>query len=329
MAITTIQKKVDLTKGTLKQSLGITFVTGNSLAHTLEASLWEGDTPFPLTGYTGKGLCKLSNGTTVIMAGQVTQNLLRVTLPSACYSHCGRTELHLQLIKENTVITVLILYTDIVQGETDSLIDPGNIVPSMSELLAQVAVIQSAANRANVASELVEGLTVTGETVAHGEGSSAKLTTVDGHYHMALRLEQGERGVPGEGDLSTTDIVDNLTTPNASKLLSANQGVVLKGLVDSVHANVSALGNMANLRYQTGSTGTIEASTGNTTSTTVTFATPFDATPLFVGIESNTALPKGTSLSISSISATGFKVNFGNVDSITRSTNVKYFAVGG
>ena len=36
------------------------------------------------------------------------------------------------------------------------------------------------------------------------------------------------------GKVNVSDIVDNLTTANASKVLSANQGVVLKGLIDAL-----------------------------------------------------------------------------------------------
>lgn len=40
------------------------------------------------------------------------------------------------------------------------------------------------------------------------------------------------------GKINTSDIVDNLTTANASKVLSANQGVVLKGLIDALQSAV-------------------------------------------------------------------------------------------
>ena len=43
------------------------------------------------------------------------------------------------------------------------------------------------------------------------------------------------------GKVSTSDIVDDLATNNAGKVLSANQGVALKGLLDDIAAAVAAL----------------------------------------------------------------------------------------
>ena len=43
------------------------------------------------------------------------------------------------------------------------------------------------------------------------------------------------------GKVNTSDIVDDLTTNNAQKPLSANQGVTLKGLIDALVAQVSEL----------------------------------------------------------------------------------------
>lgn len=56
------------------------------------------------------------------------------------------------------------------------------------------------------------------------------------------------------GKVSVSDIVDNLTTNVANKPLSAAQGVVLKGLIDSLQTAVNAAAKAADLTSHTGNT---------------------------------------------------------------------------
>ena len=54
--------------------------------------------------------------------------------------------------------------------------------------------------------------------------------------------------------VNVSDIVDNLTTSNASKPLSANQGVVIKGLVDALQTAVDGKASTSSLTSHTGNT---------------------------------------------------------------------------
>lgn len=56
------------------------------------------------------------------------------------------------------------------------------------------------------------------------------------------------------GKVNVSDIVDNLTTSSATKVLSAKQGVALKGLIDSLQAVVEGKANSSALTSHTGNT---------------------------------------------------------------------------
>ena len=79
-------------------------------------------------------------------------------------------------------------------SSTDVLVDPASVVPSLDDLLLQVARIESAADAAEHAAALVDGLTVSAQQQAE---ISAALSTQSGHYHIAFGIPRGTDGVVG------------------------------------------------------------------------------------------------------------------------------------
>lgn len=69
----------------------------------------------------------------------------------------------------------------------------------------------------------------------------AKLTIIEGNSNdkdnVRIIMVKGEKGDPG--DLSHNDIIDNLTSDNANKVLSAKQGKILKDLTDENTMDIS------------------------------------------------------------------------------------------
>lgn len=84
----------------------------------------------------------------------------------------------------------------------------------------------------------------TAEQVAGAVGIANNATQIAGE---AKTIANSAAAVAAEardglaGKVSTSDIVDDLATNNAGKVLSANQGVALKGLIDDIAAAVAAL----------------------------------------------------------------------------------------
>lgn len=71
----------------------------------------------------------------------------------------------------------------------------------------------------------------------------SKITIVEGNSNdkdkVRVIMVKGEKGE--QGDLSQEDIIDNLTSTATDKVLSANQGRVLKNLVDNNEQNINTL----------------------------------------------------------------------------------------
>ena len=76
-------------------------------------------------------------------------------------------------------------------------VDPaplGDHLDSKDELL----VLEKATARADEASQLLEGMTVSATKIAAGGTPTASLTKVDGHYALALGLVTGDKGAKGD-----------------------------------------------------------------------------------------------------------------------------------
>lgn len=74
-------------------------------------------------------------------------------------------------------------------------------------------------------------------------GTKAGVYWYDHTFNIPTYMKAQEAYVSGSWSdlLQKTSIIDNLTTTNNSLVLSANQGYVLKGLIDALDARVSAL----------------------------------------------------------------------------------------
>lgn len=91
----------------------------------------------------------------------------------------------------------------------------GEDIPSTNEFGALTKATEdalSAANRANDAAGLIEGMTVSASKVAAGGTPTAKLTTDSDHYNLAFGLVTGDKGAKGDkGDTPTIEIAETVT----------------------------------------------------------------------------------------------------------------------
>ena len=75
-------------------------------------------------------------------------------------------------------------------------------------------------------------------TVTSGETASAEIVGTSPNQTLNLVLPKGDKGDTGEqgepGQIAYSDVVDNLITVAISLPLSANQGRILKGLIDKI-----------------------------------------------------------------------------------------------
>lgn len=158
------------------------------------------------------GYIQRADGNTVTVTGSLKDNRAWIDLPEAAYAIPGQITIVLRLVDGETK-TVLCACTAYVQrSATGSIIDPGHVVPSLEDLLAQISAMEAAtdatqeatanantatenaddaAARANAAAVKIEYMQAQANTVPGGSGSAVAVSEVDGHYKLTFNIPAG------------------------------------------------------------------------------------------------------------------------------------------
>lgn len=117
--------------------------------------------PVNLSGSTIIGHFIRADGTTVeINGGAVTGYTAFVTLPASCYAVEGNFTLAIKLIGGGVTGTIRMVDGTVIRTTNGAVIDPGNVIPDLSDYLAVVEDAEEAADaviRFSVTAELISG----------------------------------------------------------------------------------------------------------------------------------------------------------------------------
>lgn len=107
----------------------------------------------PATGLTGTvtGYVIREDGGTVIVTGTLSGNKASIILPTSCYTKVGQLNLVIKLVSGSVVTTVAAFSTYVAESTTDTIVDPGHVIPSLDELLAKIDACDTATASANTA----------------------------------------------------------------------------------------------------------------------------------------------------------------------------------
>ncbi len=173
--------------------------TGDKGAHTLTLTVTRGQEPLPLTGGDLRGYFIRGDGETVFLTGTTADNTGTLTLPASCYAAFGTFTLVVKWAGEAEIATLLALGGTVLDSTTDTVADPDRVIPSLSELLQQVAKIEAATARAATAAAQAEEVTQTvTDKLNRGELTGRGLTIL-GYYDTADALASGVQN-PTAGD---------------------------------------------------------------------------------------------------------------------------------
>ena len=172
--------KTDLTKPVKVKNLeGNFFSQDNGEPVTLTGGV---------TGYVVRG-----DGYTVTVTGSIENGKAKVVLNEGCYRVVGA----ISVVVKNGNTTIGACHGYVYRSSTDAIVDPENLIPSLSELLAQIDdcreateaandaadAADEAADAANDAAEAIQDLTTSTQT---GSSTGAVVSDVDGHKHIAF-----------------------------------------------------------------------------------------------------------------------------------------------
>lgn len=150
---------IDLRDGRLFRSFAHHSIgEGDVNADKFGVKLFKDGEPISLESYEVIGYFIRQDKATVLINGATYENTAFVTLPQECYAEEGNFSLAIKLIGGGITATMRIVDGSVVNTATNAVVDPGEILPDIEELMAAV-------ERAEAAIEIIEGFTITEEQV--------------------------------------------------------------------------------------------------------------------------------------------------------------------
>ena len=138
--------KTDLKQIVRVQELDGQLFTADNQANLIGVIVTDQGQPVTLSGNVN-GYVIRADGNTVVVSGSIQANKAKIVLPASCYAKAG--PIHIVIKVGNTTIGACTSYVG--QSTTGDIVDPGHVVPSLSELLAQIENCRTATTAANTA----------------------------------------------------------------------------------------------------------------------------------------------------------------------------------
>ena len=203
----------------LQQLVQVVKLTGNiftadNQANRIGVIVTDGGESVTLTGNVSGYIIRQDDATVVVTGAITGGNKAYIDLPVSAYTVPGQISI---VIKVGTT-TVGACCGQVSRSTTDTIVDPGHVIPSIAELLAKIAdceaattaanaaaanantkagVADTAATNANTAAAKIDGMTVDSETGAASSSATATISEVSGHKHIHFSIPKGQDGRDG------------------------------------------------------------------------------------------------------------------------------------
>ena len=128
----------------LQHAVRVQYLDGNLFSqdvygNALRVIVMDGDEPATLAG-TVSGTAIREDGSTVALTdSRIDENVATVVLPAAAYAVPGVLAITIKISDTNTVTTLAYVVANVYRTSTDTVVDPGTIIPSITTLIEQIA----------------------------------------------------------------------------------------------------------------------------------------------------------------------------------------------
>lgn len=126
----------------VKKAVKVRYIDGNvfsqdNFGNRVGVCLYDGDTEVSAAG-TISGSVIRSDGATVAVTGASSGNKAYVDLPQSAYAIPGLISIVIKSTESSVVTTLCAAVATVYQSSTDSTVDPGTIIPSISTLINEI-----------------------------------------------------------------------------------------------------------------------------------------------------------------------------------------------
>lgn len=238
----------DMARGVERTLIRPALMTGDSQAHTFRVALTRSGAAAAVDGAIVPAYFVRGDGVTVPITGSLEGSVAVVTLPEACYRVPGRFQMVVKLSMDSGISTVFWGDGAVASSSTDAILDEEDVIPSLDELLAQIAAAEAAADaatssaaaadtaaasaqtaaaRADAAAVSIESLGADATTLSPGSAATAAWTTVDGAKVLTIGVPQGiqgpqgPKGEPGKDGSGSVSSVNGIASVAGNVTLTA------------------------------------------------------------------------------------------------------------
>lgn len=173
MNLGVFKRRIDVDAEIQMTPLKSLYASGDKNAHTFGISLYRGAEKMDLSGASAQGYFIRADGYTVPITGAISGNVVTLTLSEGCYYVVGNFNLIIKVSIGESRKSVFWGNGYVVRSMTDAIVDEENVIPSLDELLAQIAAAESATKAANQAASAANSAATSAAQAASAAGTNA------------------------------------------------------------------------------------------------------------------------------------------------------------
>ena len=174
MNLGVFKRRVDVDAEIQMTPLKSLYASGDKDAHIFELSFYRGAQEMDLSGASAQGYFIRADGYTVPIVGAISGNVVSLTLSEGCYYVIGNFNLIIKVSIGESRKSVFWGNGYVVRSMTDAIVDEENVIPSLDELLAQIAAAESAAKAASTAATDANNATKAAQTATTNANAATK-----------------------------------------------------------------------------------------------------------------------------------------------------------
>lgn len=113
------------------------FFSKDSAGHRINVDVFDNGVPVSVGGSVSAEVVR-SDGETVPVTGAVSENRAYVILPQAAYAVVGAVQITIKVTEGTTIVTIACFVAYVHESDTEIIVDPGTIIPSIQALISQI-----------------------------------------------------------------------------------------------------------------------------------------------------------------------------------------------
>lgn len=173
MNLGVFKRRIDIDVETQITPLKSLYASGDRNAHTFELSLYRGAEEIDLSGASARGYFMRADGRTISIEGEISGNIVTLTLSEGCYYVVGNFHFVIKVSIGEIRKAIFYGVGYVTRSATDAIVDEENVIPSLDELLAQIAATESAAKAANQAASAANSAATSAAQAASAADTNA------------------------------------------------------------------------------------------------------------------------------------------------------------